>query len=155
MNYPRVMDYSWLAGFFDGEGSVGIYYRKPRKHSPNGEYFLRCQITQNNEPIIKWIADFTDGNIHYQPRQKNPTTSFGDAFVVYWTHRKAEKLLKTIAPYCIHKSEEINLAFEFLDIKVHRGIFSRNLPDNYFESLETIKNKLHDVKKIRNGERIK
>lgn len=154
MEYPEEIDFRWLAGFFDGEGSVGVYYRKPHNHSPNGEYFLRCQITQNNEPFIRWLASKTDGNVRYQPRPKNPTTSFGDAYVVYWTHRKAEKFLKLIAPYCIHKSEEIALAFKFLNMKVSRGTFSKNLPDDYFINLNAIKNAFHKLKNVRNGERI-
>jgi hypothetical protein len=154
MDFPKTMDYKWLAGFFDGEGCVGIYYRKPGHHSPNGEYFLRCQITQNNEPSIRWIAKCTNGNVRYQPRPKVPTASFGDAFVIYWTHRKAEIFLKTIAPYCILKSEEIKLAFKFLDMKVHKGNFGYNLPENYFANLKAIKDELHNIKKTRNGERI-
>lgn len=153
MQLPNEMNYVWLAGFFDGEGSVGIYYRKPREHSPNGEYFLRCQITQNNEPCIRWIANLTGGNIHFQPKSDKPTTSFGEAYVVYWSHRRAEIFLKSIAPYCILKSDEIEIAFQFMNMKVSNGTHY-SLPINYFAKLEELRNKLRSFKNTRNGERI-
>ena len=150
-NYPDEIDYRWLAGFFDGDGSLGIYYRKPRKDHLNGEYFIRAQITQNNEPFMKWLANKTNANIHYQNGENHETT-WGNSYIVYWTHAKAEIFLQLIAPYIVLKKKELDLIFEFRSKQRKVGEFGAK--PEYFKELERIRQQLRKLKKERNGERI-
>ena len=55
---PTEVEKAYLAGFFDGEGWVGIYVHG-RYNSPE----LRVSISQKDVEILHWIQDRYNGNV--------------------------------------------------------------------------------------------
>lgn len=102
----------WLAGFFDGEGTVDIRLR--RTHG--GKYMrfeLRCQIVQRDPLPLLLIAEAYGGSI-----QKAKTSSCS-AWVV--GAKAAEAFLRAIAPHSVCKSAQIAVALRFSEtIKLSR-----------------------------------
>jgi LAGLIDADG endonuclease len=66
------MDAKYLAGFFDGEGSVGLYYDKS-----NGRWRPRIVIVQNYSKAVEqmfatWAAEF-DGHVYATKKTDQPS----------------------------------------------------------------------------------
>lgn len=91
----------WLAGFFDGEGTVDIRLRKTH----GGRYMrfeLRAQIVQRDRKPLERIQAIYGGCI---------TGRRVSALVL--TGSGALKFLRVIAPHSICKADQIAIAIEF------------------------------------------
>ena len=100
----------YLAGFFDGEGSVGIY------RNGKGAWHLRTQVTQN---ITKWSKElFTDlverhgGNLS---AMRSPAYRRGAAYNWQTNGAVAVAFLHTILPSLRAKKEQVQLAIAWYD----------------------------------------
>jgi hypothetical protein len=106
------MELAYIAGFFDGEGCVGI--RKPSKTATHSAY---ATIGQNRPEVLRQIQVQFGGNLRYAPQNH------------VWNYqlsaRKAIAFLKAIEPYTIVKKQEILLvlqAFEEMTFNKKAGV---------------------------------
>ena len=59
-NFLQVEKDAFLAGLFDADGCVSIYYEK--KKNSNKTYIRHsCEIAMTNEEVINWVKDTYDG----------------------------------------------------------------------------------------------
>lgn len=95
---------SYLAGFFDGEGSINILTRKRPK---NIEYSLTVAIGQKDGETLDLISNNFGGNVYVVKRDGT----------YYWviTHRKAINFLKQILPYLQYKKPQAEVAIKFYE----------------------------------------
>lgn len=135
----------WLAGFFDGDGSVGIYRRKARDRHPE-EWFLRIGIGQKDRQVLDLIQDEFGGHLRHRG-SVNKHGRYGEVWELVWTHKKAEHVLEAIAPHSLVKADEVKIAQEFRTLKNKVG--QPNAPREQYEELAT---RLKDVKKKRNAQ---
>lgn len=136
---------AWLAGFFDGDGSVGIYRRKARDTHPE-EWFVRVSIGQKERRVLDLIKQELGGYLHHRG-STNKHGRYGEVWELIWTHKKAEPILELIAPYVLVKADEVRIAQEFRALKNKVG--QPNAPRDQYEELAT---RLKDVKKKRNAQ---
>lgn len=102
---------SWLAGFFDGEGSIGLWSAGKRK---NGERYrtIKLSISQNNEEIIKEIYEmYPEGYICSSVTKSNNTN---------WVFRisgnsACERFVRDILPYTKVKTEKLKSCLEYIE----------------------------------------
>ncbi len=99
----------YIAGLFDGEGSIGIYNRKDRY---NGAC-LRTQLTQNKTKesflILSFLKSKYGGNLSEQK-----TLSNGIKYNWQLNPKGVEKFLRDIQPYLILKNTQAQLALYWL-----------------------------------------
>lgn len=97
----------YIAGFFDGEGNVGIYPK-----GTGGSYFLRTQLTQGKSEtslgIMQELQGRFGGNISEQP-----TTSGGRKYNWQINANAAADFLEAIAPHLVLKREQALFAIEW------------------------------------------
>jgi hypothetical protein len=102
----------YIAGFFDGEGSIGIYGRKNRY---NGAC-LRTQLTQNKTQeslyILSNLKEVYGGNISEQK-----TLSGGIKYNWQLNPKGVKTFLEDIEPYLICKKPQAKLALYWLKNK--------------------------------------
>lgn len=93
---------SYLAGFFDGEGSINILTR-PRKQ--NIEYSLTVAIGQKDGATLDWIVDNFGGKVYLVKRDGT----------YYWvcTHKRAIVFLKQMLPFLQYKKPQAEVAIKF------------------------------------------
>ena len=107
----------WLAGFFDGEGSVCI-----RRHNGN-RWQLRVNLTQANFELLSAVA--AKYGASYGPYTKTRKTKLGKDSTVYeigWASRKAMlQILHLLDGVVIAKARQVRLAIEFLETGVGSG----------------------------------
>lgn len=113
-----VHDAIYFAGFFDGEGCVGIYLR-PIKHSGRGavspQYFLSISIANTNFEVLSHIRETCGGvignpQIHRPKKDGNPRKHLWR-----WSAQSRESfhILSAVFPFLIVKREQAAVALEY------------------------------------------
>ena len=115
-NFLQVEKDAFLAGLFDADGCVSIYYEK-KKHSNKTYIRHSCEIAMTNEEVINWIKDTVGfGNIFYRKAHKN---WMGTKPQWRWraSHKKALEFAKTILPYSIIKKDKLTKIVEHYEVE--------------------------------------
>ena len=109
------MNIHYLAGLFDGEGSVSIYKIKKNR---NPQYVLKIKIYSTKKKILNEIKEEFGGSIIKKDKQKNNHKS-----CYYWTTttKKAKRVLNSMLPDLRIKQEHAKLAIEFQNREKYRG----------------------------------
>lgn len=100
------LDFSYLAGFFDGEGTASIITFVVNGHR---QYAARIYVTNTDLPMLEMYKELFGGSIrlHAKPNKQ----------CYRWELRKnvdREKFLLYCLPYLIIKRDEANLTLQFL-----------------------------------------
>lgn len=118
VNKIKDTDAAYIAGFIDGEGSIGLR----TAHSNDGKtpnYTLRMRITNTNLEVLAWIqAIVRQGSIRkikmYQFNKKQ-------GYEIYWGGRVARNILVQIQPYLKVKALQAKIGIEFAKTIKSRG----------------------------------
>jgi len=120
------LDLRWLAGFFDGDGSVGIYRRKAhstdRTHPE--EFFISAAFTQRDPAILHEIrARFGGGHLTFRSSAyKGHAKAGSGAWNLIYTHGQALVVLEAIREHVRIKRAEVEQAVAFQRRKAGRGV---------------------------------
>jgi hypothetical protein len=100
---------AWAAGFFDGEGYIGIH---------KGDHVLSLSVTQvTPEPLERFVLLF-GGHVYRYPRlTKGGRSQWG----WFQQGRKAAATLQLMLPYLCNKRREAELGLEFHMSKPRNG----------------------------------
>ena len=120
----RESDISYLAGLFDGEGSIYYKQTKQKRHNRPGKpvhniWVIRMEIAMTDDSIIRWVHDFL-GVGSCGPRKVKP----GKKKQWRWrcSHRDAYFVARLLWPYVHVKLEKINqIINHYGDHKVMNG----------------------------------
>lgn len=108
---PSAADLAYIAGFFDGEGWLGIIRRQSGKNKKTGkkytQYLLMLGAGQNDPRPIGFIQARFPGSIRAAKQ--------GNHMFYTWqlASQKAEDFLIAVAPYLINKREQCELAMHY------------------------------------------
>ena len=94
---------SYFAGFFDGEGSCGIYDTSIDKKQAQ----FRVSLCQNDPRPLYEVQSIFGGSIRPRRRYVNNKLSINYEWYIYGS--KAERFLFCIRPFTIVKSEQIDI----------------------------------------------
>lgn len=135
------IDYSYIAGFFDGEGNLNVSFLKPKT------YQLTIRIYSTNREILEKINDFVKiGHIYKKNRKEKRDLSICYEFVIF-KKKDCLSFLKNIFPYSNIKKEQIMyLLNNFYFIKNNNNI---NFDLDKFRSFikrKNVKRKYHTYK---------
>ncbi len=109
------LDLSYLAGFFDGEGSISILKRK--KGEWNVSHFLRVSIGQKDGATLDWVKEKFGGNVYLVSRD--------GSYLWAVTDKNAYLFLKKIQNYLQYKKPQADLAIKFYEERII-GTVKRN-----------------------------
>lgn len=97
------MDIKYLAGLFDGEGSVTIYLH-------NGKYILTTQIVNSHKGVIIQSNKLLNGSITHDKGKGTSTST--------WRLRlsltDSKNFFNSVIPYLIVKKEQCQIGLDFL-----------------------------------------
>lgn len=101
----------YVAGFFDGEGSVGIYFINTGKESGKVDIKFRVntRITNTNQEVLQRIKAKYGGAIG-SSRRNNSNSKW--VYNLEFGREDSERLLIEILPYLIIKRERAKIAIE-------------------------------------------
>jgi hypothetical protein len=104
----------WLAGFLDGEGSIGIM---KRGEGDTGDYQPRVSITSTNRQLLEEIKEWVGGGCLNWTR-RNPTDHRKDVFTLAVSNRIALNLIQKIRPYMRLKTEQADVFLRYYAVAV-------------------------------------
>lgn len=125
---------AYAAGFFDGEGFIGIYKRSaPAKGKTYSYYTLLVGASQCDPRPLLFIQDRFGGSLGCDRSGKK---SSGNLLYTWQVGaRKAESFLRAIQPYLIHKAEQCAVAIAYRDIVNGRRKGNHLAADAEFQAL--------------------
>lgn len=122
---------AYIAGFLDGEGSVGIY--KSRR-----TFVLAVSFAQKNPAILLWIQSIYGGTLVSQKPEHSGFAAADIVFQLRYTSRSdVIVLLRSLRPYIRVKKDQVDAVFDFF-----------SLPDDAFEEKSNI---VELVKALKHG----
>lgn len=125
----------WAAGFFDGDGSVGIYMQNKGR-----TYALYMSSVQVNPAPLKELQALFGGPVHERP-------GFGkrrDYHQWVISGKNAGAALREMSPYLIGKAEEAQVAIEFQDRREPQHY--REMTDDERSHFEGARQRLMELK---------
>lgn len=96
---------AYIAGFFDGEGSVMI----GRHNGAESSYLMRISISNTNKDIIDWLVDTLGGYVSDVKLKGNRQRSY----IWYLAAIKASDVLYALLPFLRVKREHAILGLDF------------------------------------------
>ena len=113
-----MLNFAYVAGFFDADGSVGVYIdnsRRPTNQNPR--FNLRTNICNQNKQLLECFSSLWGGGVYRQPR----------AWVWTMSSNLALLFLRDILPYLVHKRDQVELAIKWQENK-HPTHYNRPSP---------------------------
>jgi hypothetical protein len=115
------VDWSYLAGLFDGEGTFSIWRHKGK--SSNGNPYdstaIRIEISNTKIELMKWLVEHFGGQYYVTVRKNdNHNDEYG------WRpkgRKNSEMLLLGILPYLVIKKEQAKTALEYIRLPHNNG----------------------------------
>jgi hypothetical protein len=105
---------AYVAGLFDGEGSIVIACSPGRTKQSNPSYWLQVSITNTDKQLIEWLHATFGGHIadgsHAPSRVKQRP-----CWAWRTTSKQAQSFLQKILPYLRTKKPQALIAIEFQD----------------------------------------
>jgi hypothetical protein len=135
------IDLAYIAGFFDGEGYVGILKRQRKDFSP--EYYIMASVGQNDGEIMDILYSNFGGVLHHVKRDGSYQWNI--------SYEKAYKFLKKIHPYLKYKKPQVDVAVRFYENSIpdrHQKGMGGRLKDTELQRREDLFLKLKALKRI-------
>jgi len=108
----------YLAGFFDADGSVGIYRSESNRKYVS--YRVGVTIAQLDPAVLRFVKEKYGGSLRFVDYSKAKKKRRD-----IWTYNSgshaALRLLKDLYPHLIGKKEQVRLAIEFMGLRAKPG----------------------------------
>ena len=126
---PSDTDAAYLAGFIDGEGTLGVYYIKNdhARKSDKRYYSLRLSISNTNQEILANLHAIWGGNLSLNKQNGHGTLSL---YSLAWQAQpKVIEVLELIIPYLKLKKEKAILLLEYCKSRQDRSTHKAGYTD--------------------------
>ncbi|MDD4905916.1 MAG: LAGLIDADG family homing endonuclease [Methylobacter tundripaludum] len=129
-------DLAYLAGIFDGEGTIFIEKSKTANRKHDYRFRLTVNICSTDEWLIKWLKQCWGGYVYFEAR-KIKNNNLKNAWHWSLQNRKAAEFLKNIIGYLHIKLPQAKLALKFQAHMQQGGHRTKDKSDqNYLEQEE-------------------
>jgi len=132
---PTEEDKIYTAGFFDGEGYVGVYQAQTGINA--GHYQLKCSVTNSNLAILQWIQARFGGAIRIKQAKLE---KYQHIYHVTWVSANCKIFLQQIIPYLKIKKQQAEIALKFPLREIgHRGKRSAEMVEAQWRIYEALR----------------
>ncbi len=163
-----MINYAYLAGFIDGEGTIGIRYHRDKRLHKGFTIDAQVYITNSNRAILEIIQKEIGGSISISTAEGKNKNSKPVYRLKFLNHKIILSVLTSIVPYIITKKEQTDLLIKFCNLREKRsygngysqeelrianriinlnkrGLQQRN---NYYEMMNKIEKEMTNQKRI-------
>jgi hypothetical protein len=108
---------AWLGGFFDGEGSIGVYARNTDRTKKIKYYVLVVSLAQSGfigERVCKWLHNCYGGSVYLNKGKGKPQWKWNISA------DQAAKFLREIQPWLVIKFDEAEYGLKFQNLENKR-----------------------------------
>ena len=124
-------DAAYIAGLFDGEGSIYFARRKEKKKKHKGEGYrysmsqrISMEITMTDEMVIRWVHERLNvGTVVHKPRKglRKDGTKYLMQYKLRCTFRDAYQVCRLIWPWSKTKLEKVEKIIDHYDPHIMNG----------------------------------
>lgn len=111
-------DLKYLAGFFDGEGSISIYSLGYKYSCGVESTSLKVCITSNDKTQVEYFKDAFGGDIYSEDGNH---LSDNTSWTWYAYSEEAEQFIQQIQPHLREKKQQADIAKRYLNLVNERG----------------------------------
>jgi hypothetical protein len=112
MNLLSATQAAYIAGIFDGEGTITINRTKQEQYH-NWSYTPNCFVTNTNEELLHWLRNSTRvGRISESDRYRKENHKRAYRWKLYT--KEVRQLLEAIQPFLVIKKRQAEIILEFL-----------------------------------------
>jgi len=123
----------WLAGFFDGEGYMGVSH-----HKNFNWYQLVMAIMNTDQFLLESIRQTYGGTVQTIGRPHNPKWKV--CYCIKWYGLEAQAMARTMLPYSRLKASQLKLSLEFpvgkASVRINQDI--RDKRKSLYETLKVM-----------------
>jgi len=112
MGVMSKMTASYLAGFIDGEGYLGIVKNNVTRLTDECRYYPTIKVANTNPTIIYFLKNSFGGYLNIKKRK----LPWKDVYTWETKGRQMEKFLKKIYPYLRMKRKQAEVLMKFLQL---------------------------------------
>lgn len=106
-------DLAYLAGLFDGEGTVEA--RENKRKDRAADWTLRLGIFNTDGNLMRWLVDTFGGTVNVIGKKNRPMAR-RDVYVWRIPVRKHESLIQALVPHLIVKRSQVELSLHLLQL---------------------------------------
>ena len=135
MGNQQVTDLAWLAGFVDGEGSIGVHFIRAQ-----GTYrpcFEVCSVNGHAIERVVSIASSLGVNLHIVQKLPSERSRYNVWIARTTQFAGVEKILASLEPYLTIKQPHARLTLRFVRSRQDKGVGgrgkTRQIPYSDFE----------------------
>lgn len=103
----------YIAGFFDGEGSIYINKTKCIENRTGVRYQFFLTMNNTNREVLEKIREFLGKEGIHLTVDKRNRGKYPDVYCIAAESRKAAEILRKLRPYLIVKRRQADLALKF------------------------------------------
>lgn len=129
------IDWSRLAAFIDGEGTIYINKQKARKPSWSPRYFLSVVITNTSPLLMAWLSSKFPGSVYHVRGNK-----YSKKPIMRWqlNDRQGEFVLRKCLPFFVIKRSQAEVGLAFMTLKTENWS-RRKVESSTLEIRETMR----------------
>lgn len=109
-----IADLAYIAGFFDGEGNVGVYKSTRAKYAPI--YAMTVRIANTDLQTLEYIRGLLGGTL--TEKIANRKAGHRPLYSLDWYGSNALNVLRLILPYVKTKRKQVELAIYYQEFVV-------------------------------------
>lgn len=138
------LERSYIAGFFDGEGTIGIRARKRTFKSTREYWECNVAVCNTDEDIMRWLHSKIGG---YLSRHQHKNNRCRPNWLLKLRAHEARTVLPMILPYLRIKKLQAEVVMNFLfEQKAHHAPGVKGHPENVI----AMRRDLYNVAKVMN-----
>ena len=142
----RNVDRAYLAGFIDGEGSIGLYstnYPKQKKMGWSPSFFSRIMVGNNDPGVIQFLKEKYGGWIGLEKRPPfNPIWRYNASGKI------CDHILRDIVPYLKQKKERALILIHYYQNRKKLSWNEKEAIRMKFVALNGISGKSHHPQRL-------
>lgn len=115
---------AWLAGIWDGEGSIGAFMSKNGAQATNPVLRLLAQVSMTDEPTVRVIKAIVSEIAGREVRYRVATNSKGFRPAYHlrlYSHADLKAVLSVLVPHLVTKRRQAELVLRLAEIAPGRG----------------------------------
>ena len=105
---------AWLAGFIDGEGTIGLRTRQGRKGHKRTYWEPIVALCNTRQDILLLVQQEYGGSLWASDNAPSRPAHHKPCSQLRWTDAEALHLLEKIRPYLVLKDRQADLVIEFI-----------------------------------------
>ncbi len=139
---PGERDYAYLAGLFDGEGTVEARYNTNRKHRAP-DWTARIMIYNTDGDLMSWLQETFGGTVVTSAKTVRPLAR-RDLYTWRLSAKKGQEILIEMLPHLRVKFDQVEMLLQLVNLMGKPGC--QRVPEDVMEQRLLLVDSIREAK---------